>query len=148
MCAALQGPLTFPAAAGPAPDSIIGILIFKYPTTANASNSIELFLSHFAGAEAKIFSSGKFKREAGWRQHTWTLVSFPVQIFGATFEVTFSSVGDPDWNAVNCLSSLITSSCHATLEPEQKRRLHKWKCSTSDVCAYVLVYMEYRWMQK
>ena len=52
--------LTF-RTAGPAPDSIIGILIFKYPpTTALPLIQLNFFPPHFApgeGGEAKIFCS-------------------------------------------------------------------------------------------
>ena len=140
-----RDPSDLPGSSRSAPDSIIGILIFKYPSNHHRPLIQLNFFRHILQAwRRKYFPVESSNAKQDGATTVKLIVSFPIQFFGATFKVTFSSVGDPTpWNDfrsdfqlswrfwLECwqLSQLplITTSCHATLamslQPEQKRRL-------------------------
>ena len=79
VCAALRGPLTFPWP-DPAPDSIIGILIFKYPPTNNRPLIQLNFFCH-------ILQEGQRKYFPQWKVQTHRMLA-PTDFYLASFAKT------------------------------------------------------------
>ena len=85
-----------PGSSRSAPDSIIGILIFKYPSNHHRPLIQLNFFRHILHEQRrKYFPVESSNAKQDGATTVKLIVSFPIQFFGATFKVTFSSVGDP-----------------------------------------------------
>ena len=122
VCAALRGPLTFPWP-DPAPDSIIGILIFKYPPTNNRPLiQLNFFCHILQEGQRKYFPQWKVQTRSRLAPTGFDLASFAKTAPRKRIQQRFKLRLEALTECRQLSRLLIVSSCHGMLEAENTHK--------------------------
>ena len=138
VCAALRGPLTFPWP-DPAPDSIIGILIFKYPPTNNRPLiQLNFFCHILQEGQRKYFPRWKVQTRSRLAPTGFDLASFAKTAPRKRIQQRFKLRLEALTECRQLSRLLIVSSCHGMLEAgnTHKNEENTHRASTKHKCTW------------